>query len=204
MAQAKKSAPKLATSKVQSIGNRANKAAFTAVESSRASAENMVKMGSDSAREWMSSGAEEFQKAHEKLFAIGRETAANISRSAENASETVNEVIEQCKENIEAALEVSNLAINMSKAMSSEAINFANELFAENVETSKDLFSCRTVNDLFEIQSRALKSNLDSIFSQSMKMSEMLFEFASETAEPINERVSEAAERITKTFGAAA
>lgn len=207
MAQAKKTAPKVVASaaKISSIAaNKATKATLTAVESSRSSAENMVKMSTDSAHEWIASGAEELQKAQEKLFAVGRETAANISRSAENASEAINEAIEQCKDNIEAALEVSNLAITMSKTISSETISFANELFAENVENSKELFTCRTAADLFEIQTRAVKSTLDSLFNQSLKLSEMFFEFASETAEPINERVAVAAERITKSFSNAA
>ena len=85
MAQ-KKPAPKLAAKIPNFAANKATKATLSAVETSRSSAEHIVKMGTDSTREWVASSAEELQKAQEKLFAIGRETAANFSRSTESVS----------------------------------------------------------------------------------------------------------------------
>ncbi|MBN67492.1 MAG: hypothetical protein CMM94_08020, partial [Rickettsiales bacterium] len=74
--------------------------------------------------------------------------------------------------------------------------------FAENVELSKDMFNCRTLNDVFEMQNRVMKTNLDNFFSESLKMSQLMFQCASEVAEPINQRISETTERLTKNMAA--
>ena len=63
MAQAKKSAPKF-TPKFATppAASKTAKTALSAVENSRSSAEHIVKLGSDSTREWIASGTEELQK----------------------------------------------------------------------------------------------------------------------------------------------
>ncbi len=183
------------------------RATLSALEDSQHSAEHAIKAGSDTIRDFatnvMSNSAQEVQKIQEKWFAISREASENMSRSFESASHAFNDVLEVGKENMEAAMEISDASTETFKTMANECVNFANELFAENVEISKDFFSCRTMHDLFDLQSKLVKSNLDACFTQFSKLMEMAMEFTSETAEPINERFSETTERLTKAFASA-
>lgn len=180
------------------------RATLTAVETTRANAETAIRMSSDTLKEVIVSGTEEVQKAQEKLLAISREGAENLARSTETASRSLNEALTLSRENMEAAMEVTNIAANIVKDISTELFNFSNEVFADNVELSKDLFACRTVNDVLQLQSKLLKYNMESFFSESVKLSELLFQFAAETAEPINERVADATERFSKSLKLAA
>ena len=81
-------------------------------------------------------------------------------------------------------------------------MNYANKNFSQNVELSKEVLQIRTLNDLFDLGTRFMKTNLDSFFSQSVKLSEKLFQTATEVSEPLNERISESADRISKAMAA--
>lgn len=207
--QAKKSSSgqsaKLATATATTASNAANKAAqvtLSAVETTRNSAESVVRMGTDAVKEFMSTGTDEAQRVQEKLFAIGRESVDNITKSANAATKTINETLAMSRDNVEACIECGNIASNIAQTMSQELVSFANNAFSENVEISKEVFSCRNINDFFELQSRILKNNIDSIFTESVKLTEMAFQLASEVAEPLNERVAEATERFSKSLAA--
>jgi len=183
--------------------NKAAQATLSAVESSRNSAENVVKISTEAMKEFFANGAEETQKAHEKVFAMGRESAEQLAKGADASAKMINEVISIGRENIDACVECGNIAAGITKTISTELFNITNDLFTENLEVSKEIFSCRTFNDLFELQARISKDNIDSMFNATMKISELCFQFATETAEPINERVAEATERFSRTLAAA-
>ena len=72
------------------------------------------------------------------------------------------------------------------------------------MELSKEFFSCRTINDMMELQTRALKSAMDGAFARTSRLSSLVFEYSSEAMEPINERVSQATEQFNKAMSAVA
>lgn len=185
--------------------NLANKAArntFAAVESTRNSAENVVKIGSNAVKDFLSTGADEAQKAQEKLFEFSRESAENFAKSADAASKVMYEMIGISRDNIETAVECGNLTASLVKDISSEVFENANRTFSDNVEISKDFFACRTINDMMDLQSRVAKQAIDSFFNQSVKLSGMFFEYSTEALEPINERVAQATEQFSKALAA--
>jgi len=198
--------PKLATQSAAKIASntatKAAAAALSAVESTRNSAESMVKLGTDTLKEFFSSGTEEAQKAHEKAFAVARESSENISRAVDALTRTVNDMVALGRENADAAVEVSHIAADIAKSINSELVSCANSNFADNVEICKDAFACRNVSDAFELQSKWLSTNLDNFFAQTTRLSELCFQLATEAAEPINERVAEATERFSKSLAA--
>jgi len=179
-----------------------SRAHFAAAESARGASENVMKLGTEAVRDFFSTGAGEAQKAQEKVFAIGRENAENIARSADAATKGLNEAISAMRDGIEACVESGNVVTELTKTLSAELFQFANQSAARNMEVSKELFACRTLNDVFELQSRLFKTNVDNFFSESVKVSELMFQYATEAAEPISERVSQAADRFSKTLAA--
>lgn len=130
--------------------------------------------------------------------------AQQLAKASDAASRSLNDALELSKENAEAVIESGNIAAGASKAVGAELFNYANKAFSQNVEISKELFACRTLNDMFDLQSRILKSNLDGFFGESVKLSELMFEAANNAAEPIQERLQETAERVNKTWSDAA
>jgi hypothetical protein len=141
-------------------------------------------------------------KAGEKVFAYGKDSADQLQKSAAATTRAMTEATELSRENAEAAMECGNMAVTISKSVSSELINYANHAFAQNVELSKQIFNCRTLNDMFDLSSKFVKSNLDGFFNESMKVSELAFQGANELAEPVNERISKSTERLVKAVAA--
>jgi len=197
MSQAKKpSAAKAAASK-------AAKSTYNAVESTRSSAENVVKLGSRAAKDLLGSAAGEAQKMQDKVIAMSRDGAEKLAKSADVATKAMYDAFSGTRDNIEAAVECGNVTAALAKDVSSELFEYANKSFAETVEVSKELFACRTINDMMELQSRIMKSAMDNAFAQSSRLSNLLFEYSAEALEPINERVSQVSEQFSKNLNAA-
>ena len=202
MATAKK--PAAASAKLASaVANKAAKTTYAAVESTRNSAENVVKIGSRAAKDFLQNSAGEAQKAQDKIFAIGKESADQFAKSADAVTKAMYDSIAASRENVDALVECGNIAAAMAKEVSSEAFEFANKSFTDSVEISKDFFACRTINDMMELQNRVLRSAMDSAFTQSNRLSSLVFEYAAEAIEPINERVAQASEQFSKHMAAA-
>jgi phasin family protein len=184
------------------VANKTAKSAFAAVESTRNSAENVVKIGTNAVKEFFSTSAEEAQKAHEKAFAMSRENAEHLTKSADTITKALYEAIAVSRDNIEACIECGNVTASLAKDISAEAIETANKAFSDNVELSKEVFACRTINDMMELQSKIVKGAIDQFFNQSVKLSGKIFEYSSEAMEPINERVAQASEQLSKVLAA--
>ena len=196
----KKSNPHPSAKLASNVANKAAKQTIAAVESTRNSAENVVRMSSTAMKDFISSSAGEAQKAHEKAFAFSREGAENMAKSMESMSHFMSEMVAMSRDNIETCIECGNMAASMAKDISSDAFEGANKAFSDSVEVSREFFACRTFNDMFELQNRIGKNAMDNFFNHSMKFSNKFFEYSSDALEPINERVSQATEQLNKAF----
>lgn len=198
VSRAKVAPKKAAAAAVSSAAKKAPSAANAATAQSDA----VMKMGADSIRQMMSQissgmGQEDLQK---QVYSMSQEGAAQMAKSADAASRSVYEILDLGKDNVDAAVACSSVAVNASKSMGAELFNYANKSFSQNVEMSKELFGCRTLNDMFDLQSKVVKANLDHFFNESVKMSEMMFQSANEISEPLNERVNESTQRLSKAM----
>ena len=195
-------------------GNSAEDVSAAATKQMQDAAEQMMKYSSDFMQQLFAapmSGelngaakkAANFQdNAKDVMSKAAREGAQKFSKGADTAQRSINEVVELGRENAEAIVEAGNIAVGVTKQVSAEVANYVNKTFSNNVELSKQIFTCRTLNDMFDLNNKFMKSNLDAFFNESVKVSEMLFQCATDISEPLNERVSETTQRLTKTFAA--
>lgn len=138
----------------------------------------------------------------DKVRDFTRESTAQATKAASDAARALSDAGELARENAEAFVEVNNIAIAVSKEIGAELISYTNRTFSQNVELGKQLLSCRTLNDMFDLSSKFMKTNLDGFFSESVRLSEKLFQLGNDVAEPLNERFSETSERMTRTLKA--
>ncbi len=184
------------------VANKATKSTISAVENGRASAENVVKIGGKAVKDFMGSAASDAQRAQEKVFAMSREGSQKLVKGADAVTKVLYETISLGRDNVETAIECGNLAASLAKDVSTELFEAGNRTFSDNLELSKEFFTCRTFNDMFELQNRILKNSLDTFFNESVKLSGMVFEYTTEALEPINDRISQASEQISKALTA--
>lgn len=198
-----------------------------AADTVKSATENMTKIGSEMMQQFFgkqakavqpqldpSQWAKEWQKhvpqmpgfdpaaIQHKLSGMVREASEQLSKSSQAFNRANAESMELSQENLEALTEVANVAVTIFKELMAEAIGYANRQFSQNVELSKQFLTCRTLNDMFDLATRITKANLDAFFSESVKISEKLFQCATDVSEPLNERVSESTERLSRAFSA--
>lgn len=177
-------------------GSQAEEASAAAAKQMQSAAEQMMKYSSDIMQQMFSAANTAGASASQA------KGADQFARSATAATKSMNDVVELGRENAEAWVECGNIAASVTKQMSAELANYINKAFAQNAELSKMALSCRTLNDMFDLQNRFVKSNLDAFFNESVKLSEMAFQCATDVSEPLNERVSATTERLSKAFSA--
>lgn len=200
--QAKK--PAAASAKIApASANKMANTAFSAAESTKAAAQNVVNISAGAMREMLSSGSGEAQKAQEKMWEMSRESVENFARSCDVFTKMCAEMVNIARGNVEAFVECATISAGIAKTISSEVSETCNKSFSDCVEMSKEAFTCRTINDVVELQNKAVKQTLDVCFNETNKLCTLAFEGCSEALEPINERVSEASEQLCKVMSAA-
>jgi hypothetical protein len=125
-----------------------------------------------------------------------------MARSADMATKAMYELITMHRDNIEACMECGASVTNLAKSVSQEVSDYVSKSFSDQVELSKEAFSCRTMNDVIELQNRVMKQSMDNYFNECMKLCNMMFECATEALEPINQRVSGATEQVSRIMAA--
>lgn len=138
----------------------------------------------------------------EKMSKFARESQEQMARASQGSSRATAEAVSLMRDMMETMNEVCAIASGVSKELAAEMIAYANKQFSMNVEMGKQVLVCRTLNDMFDLASRITKSNLDAFFSESVKISEKMFQCANDVSEPLNECMSEAGVRMTKAMNA--
>lgn len=194
-----------------SAGSAASSPFAASAKTAKQPADQFLKMGTDMMTNFFGADSMkgvfaplggEAQKISEKAFGFGKDGAAQLSKSADAAARSLNDAVSISQDNMEACVECGNIAAELSKAVGEEVFEFSNDLFSKNVELSKQIFACRTINDMFELQSKAFKMNIDKVFGETAKISEMTFKMASKASAPLNERAAQVTKHIKKTLSA--
>lgn len=183
-------------------GKAAEDATKAAAQQMQSATEQMMKYGSDFMSQMFAAAPSELNGAASKAKQVAREGADQVSRSANKATKSIGDVAELGRETSETIVECGNIAIAASKQLGAEVTGYINRTFANNVELSKEVLTCRTLNDMFDLNNKFVKSNLDAFFTESVKLSELMFQAASDVTEPLNERISETTDRLSKSFAA--
>ena len=189
------------------LENKAQEFASTARAATTAATENLRGLteqafSSDHMRDFVSNTQNEAKRAQDKIHAFTKQSAAKVSESANNAGRNLQEAMATGRDMLQACVESGNVATDMTKTLSTQFFQYANERFTQNIEMSKDYFTCRTLNDMAELQSRILRANLDQFFFGAAELSNLLFEYADQAAEPFSDRVASAGERLNKKWAA--
>lgn len=161
-------------------------------------ADDMMKMSTDAIQKMFKGTGGDMQT---KMMAM---VNPDLAKSADAASRSMNELMSISKDGVDACVASGNVAVSASKHMGAELFNYANRSFSQNVELSKELLGCRTLNDMFDLQSKMMKANLDGFFSESVKMSELMFECATRASEPLNKTVAKTTKQLSKVLSDAA
>lgn len=169
-------------------------------EYTRDTTQKAMEMGADKMKKAFTESARETQKAQDQFMQFSRETADQFAKATDSATRSLTEAAEQSRYSMEALVESGNITADMTRSFTNEIFRFANESFSDNIEISKEIFGCKTINDVYDMQNKMVRNNLDHFFNQSSRFSDMMFQYMTDAAEPFNQRMSATGKNFGKKF----
>lgn len=197
-----KSKAKVANSNARAWTGQGQAFSMQGLSQTQKATDKMMQMNADAVKEFWQTGAREWQETQEKLMAFAREGGKGLFVSSDSTNKTLGNALEYSRENTEALVETGNILSEATRKMAEELYNFANRTFAKNVEYSKEFLSCRTLNDLMDLQNKIFLANAEELFDESITLSDLTFQAAYEAAEPIQDRANEATDHLHKVMAA--
>jgi phasin family protein len=98
--------------------------------------------------------------------------------------------------NVEAMVESTRVAFKGLEAMTQARAAFAKQSFDATVQTLKSMAEVRSPADLFKLQGEYLRSSMDALVAETSRSTEATLKLVGEIAQPIQNRVALAAEKV--------
>ncbi|MFC4254432.1 TIGR01841 family phasin [Altererythrobacter xixiisoli] len=117
----------------------------------------------------------------------------------EKGTEAVGEATEFAKGNVEALVESGKILAGGVQDLGKSYVEEAKSAYETMTIDLKEMAAVKSPTELFQLQSKILRRNFDSLVATSSKNSEALVKLAGDAFAPISGRVNVAAEKLTKT-----
>jgi len=98
--------------------------------------------------------------------------------------------------NVEAMVESTRVAFKGMEAMAQARAAFAKQSFDATVQTLKSMAEVRSPADLFKLQGEYLRTSMDALVAETSRSTEATLKLVGEIAQPIQNRVAIAAEKV--------
>ncbi|WP_375272469.1 phasin family protein [Sphingomonas sp.] len=98
--------------------------------------------------------------------------------------------------NVEAMVESTRVAVKGMEAMAQARAAFAKQSFETTVQTLKSMSEVRSPADLFKLQGAYLRNSMDALVAETSRSTEATLKLVGEIAQPIQNRVALAAEKV--------
>jgi hypothetical protein len=200
-AQAQKTVKKTAES-AEAQAQKNVKSTFSAIDSNAVTADHMVHAGTEAVKDFIAAGTQEAQHAQEKVLHLSQESLEKWTQSTDKTVRNFITTFALNKEQVDALMESGKIAGDVSRDLQESLMSELNALYNEQVALSKDMLACRTLNDMVELQNRAMQSTMQHLFNHSARMTDAWFKLATDAVEPINTQAAQTTARLNKTLAA--
>ena len=144
-----------------------------------------------STEEAVKAGTEAFTENFEKVFGASQERFDTAMKSFSDLSS-------YNQENMDALAAAGTTFAKGMEAVSAEMMAISKRNMEDSVAAMKALTGVKSAKEYFEVQSDLVKTAWDNMVIDSGKISEMTREYSKEAFTPLNSRMSEAMERMSK------
>jgi phasin family protein len=148
-----------------------------------------------------SSTAETFNKVKSNVANQMENTMQNAADQMEKANRQLMSGFEDVaafnRNNIEAMMQASSVMAEGMKDLSQAMMAHMQQSMQSAVSTGKAMMGVKTMRELMDIQSEYVKMMMDSMMSDSTRISEIAVRVTTEAAEPLNARVNDVVEKIS-------
>jgi phasin family protein len=121
---------------------------------------------------------------------------ANAQDAMSKGKQTFDEMTAFGQGNVEAMVESTRVAVKGVEAMAQARAAFAKQSFEATIATFKSMAEVRTPTDFFKLQGDYLRNSMDALVAETSRSTEATLKLVGEIAQPIQNRVALAAEKV--------
>jgi phasin family protein len=130
------------------------------------------------------------------MEAFAADAQKAITENMEKATKSVDDIASFSQGTFDALMKSQGVAAKALEEINAEVIAFTKKTMEEGVAHAKDVSSAQTVTEFFEKQASFAKMSFDAMVKQSTKMNELVTAAAKDAMEPINARMTAAADMM--------
>lgn len=119
-----------------------------------------------------------------------------MTENMEKAQKSMGDMAAFGQETVDALLKSQNAAAKAIEELNAEVVAFSKKTMEEGIAHAKDLSSAQTATEFLEKQAGFAKLSFDSVVKQTAKMNELMAAAAKEAMEPVNARMTAAADMM--------
>jgi phasin family protein len=138
--------------------------------------------------------AEETVKTTADQFTAASATA--FKDGVEKTLAALNEANTLSKKNLEAVVASVTAATKGAEALGAQAMAYSKNAFDNNVNAARAFAGAKSVQEVLELQTAFAKSAMETYMAEVARMSETVSASVKDSVKPLNERVTEAVERL--------
>ena len=138
-------------------------------------------------------------------------TTAKVEEFAADAQKSMTEGMEKMakgfedmtsfgQDNMDAFVKSSEIAAKAAEGMGNEITAYTKKSFDDSVAAAQDMASAKNMTELLEKQTAFAQAAFEGFMAQATKMNEIYMAAAKDAAQPLNKRVSAAADTM-KSYG---
>ncbi len=141
------------------------------------------------AKKAAANGAESAEKIHEK-------TAESLKNGFEKLSQQYEQAASFNKETTEAVIESATKAGKGVETINAQLFQYSRQTLENGVAATKSILAAKTLQEVFECQSRFTEEAFEAYVTEMSKVREMALESAKKSSEPLQARVDALAELV--------
>lgn len=118
-----------------------------------------------------------------------------VNQTMNQSTQEMNKIFE---ENLNSTVQALNIFAKSAEEISKAYFSFAQNALENNIKATKSLFSCRNAQEAFELQNNIARTNLDSLISEGTKLSQLSFDAANKTLQPLQTQLNKTVDSFIK------
>ncbi|BBK30492.1 phasin family protein [Stella humosa] len=180
--------------------NPKTKAAAAAVDEMTKPVEANFAAGKDMVESFVKVGQEAAQKGYEQAVTM---TKDQVEKARTAVAKGVDEMSTLGKDNVDAVVQAGTIYARGVEVIGKEVMSYAQARMESNMAAMKAMLGARTLKELVDLQTEFARSTFDQMVTETTKLSEIGVKVTNEAFAPINARVNQVVEKITKSAAAA-
>lgn len=166
-----------------------------ALKADQAATEKALRAGSETAEKALKTGSAAMTQAYDHAFGAAKE---QVQKAFPQAATQFEELASFQRANLEALFAISATAMKGAETLTEHLLAFNKKAMEHGMATSQKLLDCKTMQDVMALQADCACAQLEQAIDHGSKFTDIAMHVAGEIAEPLQQRLGQAAEKLGK------